>query len=137
MLTRTYYHESSQAEGEGRRNLIHRTASDLATKPSIPGPVVDLLRAVADTQPTDIVAELDHGRLAAMIDALDPTSRQIAVEVVTELRLQHEELEMFEEAAGLDLVRDRLGRKLVQPRLAHATPGRLERVGPDLGWIER
>jgi hypothetical protein len=89
-------------------DLIVNFANNLGTNRFIPSGVANLLLAVADTRPTEIAAELDHGRLARMIGSLDMTSRIIAQEAVAALRLGHENRELFEWAAALDLVRERL-----------------------------
>ena len=88
--------------------MIKQTADRLATKPSIPSSVVDLLHAVSDLAPAAIVRELDGGSLSPMIAAMDPLSLEIALQVVDELRLQHEDAGLYELAAALDLVADRL-----------------------------
>ncbi len=43
-----------------------------------------------------------------MIAAMDPMALEIALEVVDELRLQHEDVGLYELTAALDLVADRL-----------------------------
>jgi len=94
--------------------LIKQTADRLATKPSIPSSVVDLLHVVSDLTPAAIVRELDRGSLKLMIAAMDSMSLEIALQVVDELRLQHEDVGLYELAAALDLVAGRLTDAMVR-----------------------
>lgn len=75
---------------------------------SIPFPVTDLLAAAAEVPLEEMVEELDCGELALAVEALDHTSRLIAVAAVRELVGQHGEAGRFREAAALDLLVDRM-----------------------------
>lgn len=80
----------------------------MASRPTLPAAVPNLLRQFASLDLTEIATELSHGSLHSIVTSLDEMSLEIGAQVADELRSEHEGLGLFKEAAALDLLKDRL-----------------------------